>query len=83
MSGQKDKQQIDKRVRFSDMFLDLVLHEVRESLSSVIGVGTSCYTRSENLSLLYYRRMKFCSAVVIYAVLSRDNLCREFTHFRV
>ena len=27
--------------------------------------------------------VKFCSAVVIYAVLSRDNFCREFTHFCV
>ena len=27
--------------------------------------------------------VKFCPAVVIYAILSRDNFCREFTHFWV
>ena len=32
---------------------------------------------------LFEIHLKFCSAVVIYAVLSRDNFCRKFTHFGV
>ena len=41
------------------------------------------YSFPDLLFALFEIYVKFCSAVVIYAVLSRDNFCRKFTHFWV
>ena len=41
------------------------------------------FTHSDLLFSLFEIYVKVCSAVVIYAVLSRDNFCCKFTHFLV